>query len=107
MPGRNFKFADLEKYSGKGKYARLSGEDAIVIKSTIGKRRNSIKIFPEPLAVLCNSSMEEIGYGEVPDGFQELRLAESGPTFPNLFDHAAHYKAVARFIKDRMEEQNR
>ncbi len=98
LPGKNYKFLGLEKFSGRGKYSRLNGTDIIVIESE-NRKRNLIKLFLEPIVILANCGFDKIGYGKLPSAFIVLRHAENGPTFPNLDDYESQYKSVARYIK--------
>ncbi len=105
--GRNYKFIGLEKYSGRGKYSHLNETDIIVIESEYRKKRNLIKLFLEPIVILSNCSLDEIGYGKIPSAFVILQHAENGPSFPNLYEYESHYKSVARYIKDDLTSQFR
>ena len=99
LPGRNYKFIGLEKYSSRGKYSHLNETDIIVIESENRKKRNLIKLSSEPIVILSNCSLDEIGYGKIPSAFVVLQHAENGPSFPNLYEYETQYKSIARYIK--------
>ena len=107
LPGRNCKYIGLGKYSGRGKYSHLNETDIIVIESENRQKRNLIKLFLEPIIMLSNCSLDEIGYGKIPSGFVVLQHAANGTSFPNLYEHESHYKSVARYIKDNLTRQCR
>jgi hypothetical protein len=97
-----FVFVGLEKYPVRGKYSHLKGSDIVIIESANRKQRSRISLFLDPIVMLANCRLDEIGYGKIPSGFVVLEHAENGPTFPNLFEHYHHYAAVARFIKRQL-----
>ncbi len=101
LSGKAYQFIRVEKYIGKGKYARkysqLNQEDIIVIESK-DRKRKFIKLFPEPVSVLCNCNLDEIGYGKLPSSFVILEYADDGPLFPNLLEYVTHYKAISKYL---------
>jgi len=94
-----FVFVGLEKYPGRGKFSHLKGSDTVIIESANRKQRSRITLFLDPIVMLANCRLEEIGYGKIPSAFVALEHAENGPTFPNLYEYERHYVLVARFIK--------
>ena len=79
----------------------MNNEDIIVIESEI-RKRNLIKLFLEPVSILCNSKSADIGYGKVPSPFVMLIYTDDCSAFPNLSEYGTHYKAIARYIKKKL-----
>ena len=95
--GKNYKYAGMEPYPTRGKFAHLAGETVVVLQSAERKRKRII-LFLEPLLAIVDNHSQKLGYGTRP--FYRCRF-RSGQDYPNLHEYETHYKAMARKLKGR------
>ncbi len=98
---KKYRFHGMDKYKGKGNYSGLTGEQIIRIKS-MERRRNIITLFIQPLVILYKSKPDALSYGALPNEYVRLKHENSKPLYPNLQEYYTHYKAVALFLKSKL-----
>jgi hypothetical protein len=102
-PGKFYRFGGLEPYNGRGRYNHLKGQMVILLHSP-ERKRSSIRLFIEPLLLLCNSKIEDLTYGNLSISYPtEFIDAEWQVAYPNLSEFTSHYKSLARYIKRRIK----
>jgi len=99
ISGKTYYFSGIQKYSGLGRFAHLNGQDVIVLHSN-ERKRSKIILFVEPLYLLVNSSIEELGYGHLPSGYIMKCMADDTQGIPNLYEYESHYKCLARYLRN-------
>src|SRR3972149_11115366 len=91
-PGKFYRFSGLERYDGRGRYKHLAGQTILILYSS-DRKRSEIRLFIDPLLLLCNSKTEDLAYGTLPKSFiTEFIDAEFRPVYPKLFEFVSHYK---------------
>jgi len=98
VTGKFYSFVGIEKYSGRGRYHKLKGEEVIVLQSGERKKQKII-LFIGPLIILANSNMESLSHGKLPSEYIHKYRSGIDMNIPNLFEYETHYKSMARFLK--------
>ena len=105
IAGKFYSFLGIKKYSGRGRFHQLQGEEVIVIQS--GERKRSrIMLFLDPLLLMVNADIGDIQYGKLPHEYIKKYRRGLLKGIPNLYEYESHYKAIARYIKNIDQQIN-
>ncbi len=101
---KNYRFAGLEPYPSRGRFARLAGKMVAVLESDELKRKRII-LFLNLLLMLVNGPTENLDYGRRPLCDYAVN-EEKRDEYPNIYQYETqyetHYKALAKYVKIRM-----
>lgn len=104
IAGKAYKFKGIQKYSGRGRYSNLKGNDVIILQSV--ERKRPIILFLAPLLSFVNSAYKDLTYGNLPIKYiEEFRCGEY-KGIPNLYEYESHYKCLARYIQRLTKKKN-
>ena len=96
---KNYRFAGLEPYPSRGRFARLAGKMVAVLESDELKRKRII-LFLNPLLMLVNGPTDNLDYGRRP--LCDYAVNGGRDEYPNIYQYETHYKALAKYVKIRM-----
>ncbi len=99
LKSKNYRFAGLEPYPSRGRFARLAGKMVAVLESDELKRKRII-LFLKPLLMLVNGPTENLDYGRRP--LYDYALNGGRDEYPNIYQYETHYKALAKYVKIRI-----